>query len=263
MSEWAYAGEFDLSYARNKPSLDSFTLGLKNTHSAASIGKSFLNRYSPFAAMGLGVALLAVDGNVQIFSQSEEVHEGQSDNIFDPFEEWGTHKPYYYYIVPLFLTHGLLFNDRRNLLTGGEITVGLIMAACTTEAVKKVFGRLRPYETSDTDDFFHGGSSFFSAHTTTAFTFATILAKNYPSQEINLFGINENLPLIPIVSYSLAGMVGLQRIYGNDHWASDVYFGALAGYAIGSFVVNFGDRFGQVKFIPGNTPQLGIEFYLN
>ena len=36
--------------------------------------------------------------------------------------------------------------------------------------------------------------------------------------------------------YSMAGLVGLSRIYDNRHWASDVFAGALLGTLTGRFI---------------------------
>jgi membrane-associated phospholipid phosphatase len=35
---------------------------------------------------------------------------------------------------------------------------------------------------------------------------------------------------VPVVSYSIATLVGLSRIYDNAHWASDVMAGAAVGF---------------------------------
>jgi hypothetical protein len=48
--------------------------------------------------------------------------------------------------------------------------------------------------------------------TATAFSIATIFASMYKDK-----------PLIGIVSYSLASMVGISRLTEHAHWASDVF----------------------------------------
>jgi hypothetical protein len=48
--------------------------------------------------------------------------------------------------------------------------------------------------------------------------------------------------------YGSAAAVVWQRIYSNNHWATDVYFAALAGYAVGSLAVHLGDGLRTGKF---------------
>lgn len=60
--------------------------------------------------------------------------------------------------------------------------------------------------------------SFPSGHTAVAFSTATIIGDAYNCG---------------IITYPLAGLVGLARIYKEKHWASDVYFGAVLGLLIG------------------------------
>jgi hypothetical protein len=44
---------------------------------------------------------------------------------------------------------------------------------------------------------------------------------------------------VPIIAYSLAGIVGITRMTEHTHWASDVFVGAWAGYLCGKQVVNY------------------------
>lgn len=74
------------------------------------------------------------------------------------------------------------------------------------------------------------GSSFDafpSGHTATAFSIATVFAMQYKDK-----------PAIPIISYSAATLVGLSRLTEHEHWASDVFVGALIGYVCGRQVVS-------------------------
>ena len=106
------------------------------------------------------------------------------------------------------------------LLIGGHLINDFV-----TTQFKITFQRHRPntgdqYNTFD----WRGGPktnlSFFSAHTSQIFTTATAFATGF-----------NNTKWVPIVAYSLAGLVGLCRIYNNEHWASDVLAGAACGFA--------------------------------
>lgn len=69
-------------------------------------------------------------------------------------------------------------------------------------------------------------SAFPSGHTTAVFAAATVFAQEYKDQ-----------PLIPIISYTAATLVGLSRITQNAHWLTDVVAGAGLGYVTGLQVV--------------------------
>ena len=87
--------------------------------------------------------------------------------------------------------------------------------------------------------------AFPSGHTSTAWAMATVIARQYRDK-----------PMIPIISYSLATLVGVSRMAENKHWASDVLIGAILGYSIGRFVT----RKKKSRFMV--TPMLGKELGL-
>ncbi len=75
-------------------------------------------------------------------------------------------------------------------------------------------------------DFFSRYDSFFSGHTVSAWSLATVIAENY-----------KNRLWVPITCYGLATLVGLSRLTEDDHWLSDVFVGAVVGFAVGKMVV--------------------------
>lgn len=56
---------------------------------------------------------------------------------------------------------------------------------------------------------------------------ATVIASEY-----------EDKFFIPVLSYGVATLTALSRVNDNDHWASDVFFGAGIGYFTGKAIVN-------------------------
>lgn len=70
--------------------------------------------------------------------------------------------------------------------------------------------------------------AFPSGHTGAAFAIATVFADQYVSYKA-----------VPIIAYSLAGVVGVTRLIEHEHWASDVFVGGLIGYLCGKQVVNY------------------------
>lgn len=94
-------------------------------------------------------------------------------------------------------------------------------------------------------------SSFPSGHTTVAFAAATVFALEY-----------KDMPLIPIVAYGAATMIGLSRITENKHWITDVFVGAALGYLSGKQVVNNYHRYSKLK-APGqkkNTVTFNLQY---
>ena len=65
-----------------------------------------------------------------------------------------------------------------------------------------------------------------SGHTAYAFSIATVFATQY-----------SDIKAVPIISYSLATLVGISRLTEHQHWSSDVFVGALSGYLCGKKVV--------------------------
>jgi len=73
--------------------------------------------------------------------------------------------------------------------------------------------------------------SFPSGHASSSFAIATVLYR--------IYGYEAGLP-----AYTLATITGLQRIYADKHWLSDVLAGALLGTLIGN---GFAELIGENK----------------
>lgn len=135
-----------------------------------------------------------------------------------------------------FLIHGVTSDNKGNEKLGFEILQSFVYTGVVTQIAKISFGRTRPYLADNAfefnpfpplnDDFL----SFFSGHTSVAFSLSTIIAGN-----VNGTGWK-------ILSYAPAILTGFSRIYQNKHWTSDVFMGAAVGYFIGRFVINTHDE---------------------
>lgn len=117
----------------------------------------------------------------------------------------------------------------------------VIMSTTITMALKSIGGRARPLVDVEkpfdyrlgrgwrNDDF----SAMPSGHTSTAFAAASAATAE----------IGEWWPAhrhtAGIILYSTAGLVGLSRMYNNQHWASDVVVGAAVGTFSGWKVVGY------------------------
>ncbi len=73
--------------------------------------------------------------------------------------------------------------------------------------------------------FYLGPGGFPSGHTIAAFSIATVFAERYRRHR-----------WVPWVSNGLAGLVGFSRITTQAHFPSDVFAGAVLGYAITHYV---------------------------
>jgi membrane-associated phospholipid phosphatase len=73
--------------------------------------------------------------------------------------------------------------------------------------------------------------AFPSGHTAEAFAIATVFANQYNST-----------PIIPIVFYSTASLVGISRMIEHTHWASDVFVGGVIGYLCGKSTLYFNNH---------------------
>jgi len=144
-----------------------------------------------------------------------------------------------------FLLYGLLSDNPKSKSTGILAFESLALASLFVRIPKILFGRTRPDDWQQPSPFdfkgpFHG-TSFPSGHTTAVFAVASVIANQY-----------SDTGWVPILSYSVATLTGLSRIYDNRHWASDVFLGAVIGTAIGNMVCqNNKDR--KLTIIPYKT----------
>lgn len=128
-----------------------------------------------------------------------------------------------------FILAGELSGNGRARSTGYLAAESMLLSGLLVRVPKLLLGRQRPDAWPPATPYtFKGpfrGSSFPSGHTTLAFSLATVIADQYSS-----------VKWVPAVSYSLAGIAGLSRIYDRRHWASDVFAGAVIGVVTGHYV---------------------------
>ena len=165
---------------------------------------------------------------------------------------------YEVYTLAALGSYGFIFKNEKIKTTTLLASQAYITAGLIESVLKFLTGRQRPvyYDpvTNENEAAWHGPfyqfkkdnlgkrpdggsySAFPSGHTTAAFAAATIFAIEYRDR-----------PLVPIIAYSAASLIGLSRITENKHWASDVLVGAALGYLCGRQVAKNYHRYAAIK----------------
>jgi hypothetical protein len=183
------------------------------------------------AAVYAGTMYLLIsqgDEKIQSFSQRQRTPftNNLSEYVFEPMGSG----IYPLIAVASFYAQGIIWNNQRSKKVAMNCVKSFLIANSFVQISKLAFSRQRPFVTpADANIWFRGrpNDSFFSGHTTTAFSVATVIAEEY-----------KETVWVPIVSYTLASCAGLSRIHDNKHWASDVLTGALVGYFTGRLIVH-------------------------
>jgi membrane-associated phospholipid phosphatase len=161
-----------------------------------------------------------------------------------------------------FYLGGLLLKDKKAKETARLTLMTFFHTGLVVQLGKHLTGRQRP-SWDPGKDYWHGPKGFFkrykknklscydafpSGHTITIFGTATVIAEMY-----------KNKVWVPILCYSVATLTGLSRITEDTHWISDVFVGAILGYAIGKFIVKKRNRLRKVNVLPvANSHQIGL-----
>ena len=131
--------------------------------------------------------------------------------------------------------------QRRVQSLGLHSVESILFADILGGGIKMLAGRQRPFvDIKNPYNFqlwrgFSGDQyrSFPSGHTITAFAFASTVTRE------TQFWWPHSAWYVGTVFYGGASLVGLSRIYNNQHWASDVLGGAAIGTLIGLKVVKY------------------------
>jgi membrane-associated phospholipid phosphatase len=199
-------------------------LNAARSTSADSIKK---NKWVGKVLIGTGYAAATyfcyqyLDSKLQ--DESQEIKNGSFNTIFGSVSDLGLGRTQ---AIALASTSVVAFLSRNEKLKQTVLVWGgaLLINSTITEQVKITFQRHRPntgdpYNTFDWRDGSGFNRSFASAHTSNAFTTATVFATMY-----------KNKKWVPYVAYGMASLVGISRVYHNEHWASDVMAGAAIGF---------------------------------
>jgi membrane-associated phospholipid phosphatase len=120
---------------------------------------------------------------------------------------------------------GKAFHDPKLSETGLLAGEALIDTGIVTGVLKFTAQRARPSAGNERGEFFTGGSSFPSGHSSSIWSVATVIAYEYHKN--------------PYIKYgALAGAVAvsMSRFSGRNHFLSDIVIGSAIGFGIGRFV---------------------------
>lgn len=211
-----------------------------------------------FSATSMGV-LYMNDQELNDWVQTSQTKFG-NDVAKYAIEPWGSGL----YSMPLLAAmygYGKFSNNNRPAWVALQGAKAVFLASFITGGLKLALHRHRPYESNNPYHYDGIGFSFDhlslpSGHTALAFALATTLSCNYADK-----------PWVGIAAYSLATGVGLSRVYQDQHWASDVFAGALLGYVVGKSIYK-GNKAAKNKhfsfqpFVGGNGGGLSLRYKL-
>lgn len=131
-----------------------------------------------------------------------------------------------------FYVAGLVADNEKSVNVAEDLVSASIVSASINQAFKVAVNRYRPRDNKGTVNVqgytgLNNNSSFPSGHTTEAMTLASVIATSY-----------EDDPWVGYAAYSVAGMVGIARMYLDAHWASDVVASTFIGVWVGKGIVN-------------------------
>jgi len=182
------------------------------------------------AVAGVTSSLFLVDQKVKNFAQSHQSH------VASGFATVGNDLGNGFYTLPplgAFYLYGYLADDHKARRASLLALESFAISGIITSGLKMIAERHRP-NTGDSSTTWDGphlslkNVSFCSGHTASAFSIATVFANEYKDNAY-----------VPPLAYGLATLTGLSRIYSNEHWASDAFFGAALGYFVSKAVLSF------------------------
>lgn len=195
------------------------------------------------ALLGTSVLIYTQDEEIYDFIQKNQTKakDDISKYVFEPFGSG-------VYTLPLLGVFYVIGASSDNVRAKNIALTGIkafIISAGFAQVAKQIFHRHRPYQEEPPNSKIWDGpfnsefkyNSFPSAHSSVVFSIAYIIASGYKDKK-----------WIGIVSYSIAGLTALSRLNDNEHWASDVFCGAVLGTFIGKTI--FRNSFNSFELIP-------------
>ncbi len=199
------------------------------------------------AVVGAGVGIYAMDNSLDRHFQAWR--SDGSNRLAKLVKPFGRE----YALIGLAGTAAVspFIDDRRVIRTALLGVESLLVSGAAYVGLQSLANRSRPAEGVNRDEFsgpgFGGGHhSFPSGHTTTAFALATVVAHEW-----------RDIPAVPYLAYGIAGLVGWSRLNDHAHWSSDVYAGAIIGWASATAIEALHRPGDRVTVTPVISPKAG------
>jgi hypothetical protein len=128
-------------------------------------------------------------------------------------------------VAGTFYLFGRKNNDARARETGLLSAEALVNSFLVSSAIKGITQRVRPATGRERSEFFDGGLSFPSGHSTQVWAVATVIASEYHDRRS-----------VQIAAFATASAVSVARFAQHKHYLSDVLAGSALGYGIGKYV---------------------------
>jgi len=186
--------------------------------------------------MGASVAIRGTDVDDTV---RRRIHRHQQLGDFDePIQILGNPGTHFAATGVLWLSSTLM-KDAKQHEVAKALTQALAVTGASTLLLKVAANTRAP----DNEPF-----AWPSGHTSSSFTVAAVLNEYYG-------------PWVGVPSFALAGLVGYQRLDSRVHDFSDVVFGAMLGYVVGTSIARdqkarFPEIWGM-QVLPFNDPETG------
>ncbi len=119
-------------------------------------------------------------------------------------------------------------NDRDGRREAATMFEAVVFSSVSTELLKRIADRQRPYIAGDRSGFGEGGNSFPSGHVTGAFAIGAVLAES---------GNDRQRWLRRVIGYGIGAITAYERMNHDQHWFSDTVAGAGVGIATARFLM--------------------------
>lgn len=173
-----------------------------------------------------------------------------SKNFIEPFGSGKYSLP----LLGLLYLYGEIKQNPKSKTVALNGVKTFVLSAAFVSILKQVAKRHRPHQDIVGNARLWEGpfgnskyTSFPSGHTLVSFALASYVSSAYKDK-----------PWVGISSYSIAALVGLSRLNDDFHWTSDVFVGAVLGYAIGKCVFNNSLERHNIQILPVSQTGLGL-----
>ena len=200
----------------------------------------------------VGTGFILLNNDLQISEKIWTNKNDLNDTLAETFMLFGDK----YFMGSVYIASyvtSVITDDVRLRKTSLLAIESALFSAMITQSLKFLIHRHRrrdddgPYVT-DGPSFEIEHLSFASGHTTFAFSTAKIINECYSEKKY-----------LPYITYSVATLTALSRVYDSEHWATDVLAGATIGYFTASIIMNgYSDKNTEIYPIVADKNTYGL-----